>query len=95
MKYRPHRRLIDESAAEAIELADRASLLARVREELKDWRDVSEEELSVKPYGYQGAVLPDPRIGWADTWIVCVEGYGPIGWTDGKPPTLGSKAEKT
>lgn len=37
---------------------------------------LTETRCEILPYGY------DPRIGW-DTYIVTVEGFGVVGFTDG------------
>ncbi|ARV77358.1 hypothetical protein FDI21_gp189 [Pseudomonas phage Noxifer] len=77
MKVRPHRRLLDEAMAEVKEIEP--TMVA-----LKKWADESFggmqppdlSELKCEPYGY------DDRIKW-NTYIVHLEGWGVLGFTDG------------
>jgi hypothetical protein len=97
MKYRPHRRLLDESMAEVIDLTHRRSLVEHLAKSLEQWGiDLTDGDVRVEPYGY------DERIGW-DTYIVTIRNkqqqlpsgawyfgeamgpdyFGAIGFTDG------------
>lgn len=97
MKYRPHRRLLDESMAEVVEFENRAALIEHLRKDFASWGvDVQDADIRVEPYGY------DDRINW-NTHIVCLKNkeispgrwyfgsmqpdfFGAIGWTDGPAP---------
>ena len=77
MKFRFNRELLDESmetmidippTIEAIQDAMR-SAYGKLFKHIKG-------QIKVEPYGY------DDRIGW-DTYIVFIDGYGVIGFTDG------------
>jgi hypothetical protein len=65
-----------------VELPDRAALIAHCRKILSRWPtapEVTAKTLQVQLY----AITPDERIGWKETWIVIVPGYGVLGFTDG------------
>jgi hypothetical protein len=94
MKYRPHRRFLDESMAEVVDVDGRASLVEHLAADLRKWGvDLTDSDVRVSPYGR------DDRIGW-DTYIVTIrnkqlsggswffgamgpEYFGAIGFTDG------------
>lgn len=78
IRFREHRGGLAESMATLVELEDRDALVAYVQKLLRPFTDVRPEQVEVKPYS--GA---DPRIGWARTLVVTVEGYGVIGFADG------------
>ena len=78
MKLRQHRGSLAESLATTVVIeATKPALLVVVKSFLSSYGvDVTEEMLSVTPYG--GV---DKRTGW-DTYIVTVDGYGVYGFTD-------------
>lgn len=77
MRFREHRGGLAESMATEVELAGRDALVVHVRALLELWgicvRDCA---VHVEPYAY------DERVGW-DTYIVTLDGYGVVGFTDG------------
>ena len=80
MKFREHRGGLDESLKTLKDLPDRAALVAHVRELLSPFQfDFADDELLVLKY------LPDPRIGWDPQYIVRINRYGVIGFTDDLP----------
>ncbi len=82
MKFRPHRGSLDDAMAEMVELPDRAALVALLHADLRRWPTLdhlSAENLTVEPYGSDG----DPRVGWKQLFIVHLDGYGVLGFTDG------------
>jgi len=81
MKYRPHRRLLDESMAEMAEVSGRHGLVAHLRKEFERWPSLDnfdDKALHIDPY-----CAGDPRIGWNDVWIITLDGYGVVGFCDG------------
>jgi hypothetical protein len=75
-KFREHRGGLDESLATTVRLYTYPALLKHVRGLLAPW-GVRVDKLKIESYyGY------DDRIGW-DTYIVILEGYGVVGFTDG------------
>lgn len=79
MKFREHRRLLDESMETVVELADYNALLDHLRKSAAHWPThppVTAETVRIEPYGR------DERIGW-DTHIVTLKDYGVLGFTDG------------
>lgn len=79
MRYRPHRRFLDESLADAVEVNGLDELVAAMQP--GDWypkdQRPTRETVTVEKYG-KGI---DERCGW-DTHIVCVNGQA-WGFTDG------------
>lgn len=95
IKYRPHRRFLDEAMAEVQTFEDRAALVAHLNERMKHWGfTLTDTDVKIEPYGF------DDRINW-DTHIVTVRNvqrsdgrryfgshmkpdyFGAIGFTDG------------
>lgn len=78
MKFREHRGGLKESLATCVELPPtRAALAAHLKPWLEPLRvPVSEAALHIHYYAY------DDRIQW-DTHIVMLDGFGPVGFTDG------------
>lgn len=65
--------------ATLVELPDRAALVAHVEKLHACYiHDYDFSKLVVKPYFMER----DERCGWAQTWIVSLPDYGPIGFTD-------------
>lgn len=80
MKYRPHRRWLDESVAEMVDVDGRAGLILRLREELAPWPSVRFADDQVRVERYSG---DDNRIGWRDVHIVTIDDYGVMGFCEG------------
>lgn len=78
MKFREHRGGLDESMSTCIEVADHDALVSHIRRQLSQYHfEFDSHQLKVEPYA------SDKRIGWLDTHIVTIEGYGVAGFTDG------------
>ena len=79
MLYRDHRGGLAESMQTVVELKDRAALDQHIAGLLKPWgRVVTPDQIKSSWY------CQDPRIGW-DTWMITVDDYGVIGFTNGDP----------
>jgi hypothetical protein len=80
MRFREHRGGLAESLETTVMLDDRAALLAHLARLLADYPTaaplVSEKTVHVKHLIY------DNRCDW-DTYIVTVDDYGVMGFTDG------------
>jgi hypothetical protein len=66
--------------ATMVEVADHAALLDHIRTLAEPWPTfppMTSETVHIKPYGR------DERTGW-DTYIVTLDGYGVLGFTDGR-----------
>lgn len=89
MKFRPHRRLLADAMAEAVEVADGAELLAHIRKLFADFGpDFKDDQLRAAAfYG------DDDRIGWKNVHIVTIDGYGVVGFTDDPSDWLGKVPE--
>lgn len=74
--FRPHRGTLQESMAAARQFSSFCDMIETISEEHAV--EVSPSDIEIKPYGY------DERVGW-DTHIVCMRGYGVLGFTDGFP----------
>lgn len=81
MKFREHRGGYDDSMATAVDVADRAALVAHIKGLLApfDFRGDIAAGLHVAAYGSNQI---DPRNGW-HTHIVTLQDYGVLGFTDG------------
>jgi hypothetical protein len=78
MKFREHRGGLDESLRTCVEIADRPALVMYIRELLSRYYFVFQpDQLHVEPYAN------DARIGWPNTHVVTIDGYGVVGFTDG------------
>lgn len=82
MRYREHRRFLDESLETVQEFPDKAALIAYLRKDLA-WAMVhlDESKLTIEPYP-DLAHCYDERCGW-NTYIVHLKGFGVLGFTDG------------
>lgn len=80
MRFRPHRRLLTDSLAEAIDVDGRAGLLAHLMTDFDYWPSmlVSDEKLRISWYCNE-----DERCGWKDVHIVTLAGYGIVGFCEG------------
>lgn len=93
MKFREHKGGLDESMATCIDLADYDALLAHLKSLLRPWQGALQEDVtpeSVRVELYSGA---DDRIGWKQTWMVTLRGYGVLGFTDMPPHSADSVNE--
>jgi hypothetical protein len=80
MYFREHRGELRESLATMVELKDRDALAAHCSVILGDLArpNLAREAPKVQPYFAQR----DERTGWEKTYIVIIEGFGPIGFID-------------
>ncbi len=78
MLYRDHRGGLAESMETVVELKDRAALDAHIIKLLEPWMVMTPDRIKARWY------CNDPRIGW-DTWMITVDGYGVMGFTNGDP----------
>jgi hypothetical protein len=80
--YRPHRGMLEESMREVVEVNDFRQLVRHMRREVARWYPPdelpTEENTTVERY----YPIRDDRIGWDETWIVCVKGSA-WGFTNG------------
>lgn len=76
--YRDHRGSLGDSMATLRALSSRAALVEYLRASLGPAAppDLA-AKLNIEPYAR------DPRIGWEDTHIVTIAGFGVVGFTDG------------
>lgn len=84
MRYRPHKRSLEESMKTVATFKNLAALIFYMR------------EVELKPYGFhfndsQVRIAPyygdDDRIGWKDVHIVTIDGYGVMGFVEGPLPS--------
>jgi len=81
MMFRPQRGSLHDAMKEAVQLPDRAALIAHLQAIHSGFEEgpvIADETVRVEKYG-RGI---DTRIGW-DTHIVMIDGWGPAGFTDG------------
>ena len=80
MKFRETRGTLAESMETMVELPDRASLIEHVQDILDricpEKQDASRIEITLH------RSEPDCRIGWKQTSLVTLEGWGVLGFTD-------------
>ncbi len=77
MKFREHRGALNDAMETLFEFETRAQLLAHCRQLLsRNGFQFSDPHMH---FFYQGF---DGRIGW-NTYLIVIQGYGPIGYTDG------------
>jgi hypothetical protein len=88
MLYRDHRGSLAESMETVVELKDRAALDAHIAALLKPWgKVVTQDQIHSTWY------CLDPRINW-DTWMITVDGYGVVGFTNGDPQRAFGRAAR-
>lgn len=80
MKYRPHKRDLADSMAEACDVDGQAGLIAQLRKELRSYPSFVFADVEVRVTPYYGN---DDRIGWNDVHIVTIDGYGVMGFCEG------------
>jgi hypothetical protein len=74
---------LDESMGNVVEFADRAAMLAYLKEMFGCWSPM-DENVTHQPYTIDGSPdgdCFDARIGW-HTWLVCIDGKAAM-FTDG------------
>ncbi len=71
-RFRPHRGGLAKALEEVVEVDGLAGLLAHIQ--------ADPSKVTIKPYGGN-----DDRIGWKNVHIVVVDGWGPVGFCEGKP----------
>ena len=76
MRFRSHAGDLADSMKTVVELEPTTEAL-REHLRLKPWLN-AELPIKVEPYYMQ----PDERIGWPHTYIVTVDGFGAVGFTD-------------
>lgn len=75
--FRPHRGSLDAAMNEVREFNNFDEFLTWLTGYFSEWMvEVRADKLLIEPYGY------DDRIDW-DTYIVTLEGYGVVGFTNG------------
>lgn len=78
MKFRHHRGSLAESMKTLVELDGRETLVNYLQKHFDLWFTFKPEQLKVEPYGSGG----DKRIGWKQTYLVTIEGFGVAGFAD-------------
>lgn len=77
-RYRDHRGSLAESMETMRTVSTRDDLIAYLREDLGKWSfTFPDDAVHIEPY------YPDNRIGWEKSYIVTVENFGVVGYTDG------------
>lgn len=77
-RFREHRGSITDSKETEVVINNREELVAHCKSIIGETFDFDPEKLKVEPYYDQ----PDSRIGWNRTYIVSIDGYGVVGFTD-------------
>ncbi len=78
MQFRQQRGDLEESMGTLVTLKDRDALFAHCQSILAHTGRVFERStLKIERYGG-----PDARIGWEKTFIVLIDGWGPVGFSD-------------
>lgn len=88
MKFRQHRGGLAESMETLVVLGNWDELKGYIKGLLWSWPtapEVTDQTLHVKLYVDRG----DSRIGWEKTYIVTLDEYGVLGFTDGPCPVSG------
>jgi hypothetical protein len=79
MKFREHRSNLAESMATLVEFQDKQALVAHIRYLLHPYNlDVTAKDVAARLYSTSG----DSRIGWEKVYVVTVDGYGVIGFSN-------------
>lgn len=84
MKFRQHRGSLADAMETACEIETLQDLLDLITKELAPYQGpepilIDETTVTLELISSH----PDERIGWKQTWMVLLKGYGPFGWTDG------------
>ena len=79
MKFREHRGRLEDSMATSVEIGDRQHLIDHITSLHACFlHNYDFSRIEVAPY----LMEPDDRIGWKETYIVTLPGYGVLGFTD-------------
>lgn len=79
MRFREHRGGLAESMETMVELPDRAAVIAHIQKLLRSYMfEVNDWDIHCHLYSER----PDTRIGWDVTYIVTLDDYGVIGFSD-------------
>jgi hypothetical protein len=74
--FREHRGTLEDSMATVVTINNRDELVSHIADKLTPFGiDVKPEDVQVSPYA------KDERIDW-DTYIVTLQGYGVVGFTN-------------
>jgi hypothetical protein len=73
LRFREHRGSLEDSLRTAVDLKNRAALVAHIAGLLRPFREVTDADIRIEPYKY------DERIDWM-TWIVSVRNFGVVGF---------------
>lgn len=76
MLFREHRGSLEDSMTTVIELKDRKDLIAHCDRIFPDCRPIQSDHLQFTACG------SDERIGWNETYIVTLRGWGVLGFTN-------------
>ena len=80
MIFREHRGGLEESMATQVVLPSRHALLLHLRKLFLPYNIyVKDEKLHIREYNHGRG---DSRIGWQELYIVTLDGYGVLGWTN-------------
>ena len=86
MKFREHRGSLNESLQTLVDLDDFDALVEHIKTLFAEMGagapPVNHDTVRSEFYVY------DPRIKW-QTWLISVDGWGPVGMTDGNPRKRG------
>lgn len=80
--YRPQRGNLDDAMQEMKDFQSLDELILYLQEDLFMWfgkQEINKDTLHIKPYCF------DERINW-DTYIVTLDGWGVVGFTNGLFP---------
>lgn len=79
MKFREHRGSLGASMDTMVELETRAQLIDHVKKMYSTFvHGFNFDDIVVEPY----YMTPDSRCGWEQTYVVRLDGFGVIGFTD-------------
>lgn len=78
--FREHRGSLEESILTMVLFRTKKGLISHCQELLRPF-GMEVTDVLIKPYSSR----PDKRVGWKRTFIVTVEGYGVIGFTNSDP----------
>lgn len=84
MKFRPVRGGLETSMKELKEWNNIDELMLAILDTNTSLKYVTEAKVRVEPYAPW--TWPDKRINWAQTYLVTVEPFGPVGFADGPIP---------
>ena len=86
MRFREHRRTLDESMSTVQNFDGRAALVAFIQKKLLRWgKQVEDADVKIESYSGDDDRLTPP---WRDTHIVTVDDWGVFGFTEGRPSEM-------